>query len=130
LDEVSLWFEEHVFAPLRTSNDNNSIRDMFIAVDEFFSSGKRICLMGSFALDNTRNLFSEKLNTYFTNWISALSIALKNYGYNTKTAKECAEDVVASIQGALVLARAQNNPKIFSRILKQTENILILNLYE
>ena len=77
--------------------------------------------MGAFALDNTRSLFSKKLNTYFTSWINALASAIKKSGFSTKHANELAEEIVAGIQGSLVLARAQNNPRIFSRNMKRLE---------
>lgn len=122
LDEVSIWFETNIFMPLRTNqNASNSIKKMFTEVDKFFYSGERICLMGAFALDNTRSLFSKKLNTYFTSWINALASAIKKSGCSTKRANQLSEEIVAGIQGSLVLARAQNNPRIFSRNMKRLE---------
>ncbi|QMU61131.1 MAG: TetR family transcriptional regulator [Gammaproteobacteria bacterium] len=120
LDNVAIWFEENVFLPLRESNNpKHGIKVMFKAVDDYFHSGKRICLVGAFSLDNTRDQFACKLNSYFTSWNQALASALKRDGLNANLANDISEDVVTSIQGALVLARSQDNPKVFTRTLKR-----------
>ena len=126
LEDVSTWFEEHVFLPLRKNkNAKASIRNMFKEVNTFFNSGERICLMGAFALDETRDKFSMEVQSYFENWVQSLSVALKHKGYSAKKAKEIAEEIVASIQGALVLARSQNNTNVFAGIVKRLQKQLL-----
>ena len=120
LDDVAAWFEVNVFMPLRAGkNPETSIDKMFKQVDDYFYSGKRICLVGVFALDDTRDLFAARVNAYFSSWTKALIVALKHRDLSAKEARESAEDVVAGIQGALVLARSQDNPRIFTRSLKR-----------
>ncbi len=116
LENIDHWFKDNVFTPLRETDDNiSSINAMFKSVDEYFNSGHRICLVGAFALDNTRDLFTEKLRDYFKEWIDALSLALKRLGH--RHARATAEEIVIEIQGALVLARSQNDSKAFTRTL-------------
>jgi len=122
LDDVGTWFEVNVFKPLRAGNNPEiCIDQMFKQVDRYFSSGKRICLVGVFALDDTRELFANRINAYFSSWIKALIVTLKHRGLSAKDARESAEDVVAGIQGALVLARSQDIPRIFTRTLKRLQ---------
>jgi len=131
LENVATWFEDNVFLPLLESEDpKNGIKIMFDAVDEYFYSGKRICLVGAFSLDDTRDQFANKVNTYFTSWNKALASALKRDGLGTNQAKEIAEDIVLSIQGALVLARSQDDPKVFTRTLKRLQKRIIDNTHE
>jgi TetR/AcrR family transcriptional repressor of lmrAB and yxaGH operons len=126
LDNVSAWFESNVFSLLRESKDPDSgIEKMFEAVDRYFNSGRRICLVGAFALDDTRDQFALSINQYFSEWIRALSVALMRNGLSEKKARKNAEDVVAGIQGALVLARSQDDPKIFTRAMKRLHNRLV-----
>ncbi len=120
LDDVANWFENNVFAPLRESKDPAAgIDQMFRAVVSFFHSGRRVCLVGTFALDETRDRFAAEVRSYFTAWTEVLAAALKRSGFDTKSARETAEDVVAGIQGALVLARAQNDPALYMRAIKR-----------
>lgn len=122
LDDVADWFETRVFAPLRDSEDPAAGIDlMFRAVVQFFHSGRRVCLVGTFALDETRDLFATEVQSYFTAWTRALAAALRRRGLETRHARETAEDVVAGIQGALVLARAQDDPALFVRAMKRLQ---------
>ncbi len=122
LNHIDQWFEENVYIPLRENQDPTAgINVMFQAVNDYFYSGNRVCLVGVFALDNTRDKFSKKINDYFSAWINSLAIALKRNGMSTHEAKIVSEDIVAGIQGALVLARSQNDPKVFTRTLKSLQ---------
>jgi AcrR family transcriptional regulator len=120
LDDVDGWFRTNVFEPLQQHPDPAAgMEHMFKAVDRFFDSGRRICLVGSFALDDTRDRFASDVQSYFAAWIAALASTLKRSGFDTRSARETAEEVVAGIQGALVLARSQDDPKIFKRAIKR-----------
>jgi len=120
LDEVSAWFEQHVFVPLRESADPAAgIAHMFNAVIRFFRSGRRVCLVGTFALDDTRDRFAAEIRTYFSAWTEALAAALTRDGFDVEAAYATAEDVVAGIQGALVLARSQQDPAVFTRAIER-----------
>lgn len=122
LDDVAGWFETNVFMPLRESDDPaTGINYMFKAVVRFFHSGRRICLVGAFALDDTRDRFASEVQSYFAAWTRLLAAALRRSGFDTKAARATAEDVVAGIQGALVLARAQDDPGLFRRAIKRLQ---------
>jgi TetR/AcrR family transcriptional repressor of lmrAB and yxaGH operons len=115
LNEISSWFETHVFEPLRRDDPREAIAGMWQAVEEYFRSGKRICLVGAFALDETRELFSATIGAYFCGWIEALRDALMRAGYERVKATQDAEEAVLGIQGALVLARATGDGELFAR---------------
>jgi len=91
------------------------IEQMATAVDEYFRSGGRICLVGAFALDETRDRFADPIRAYFVRWIEALSGALVRAGRSSSTARTLAEDYVVGVQGALVLARATGDVAVFAR---------------
>ncbi len=120
LDDVAGWFEANVFMPLRENEDPAAgIDHMFKAVVRFFHSGRRVCLVGTFALDDTRDRFASEIRSYFAAWTRVLAAALKRRGFDTRAARETAEDVVAGIQGALVLARAHGDSALFMRAMKR-----------
>ena len=51
LDEIDGWFRREVFTPLREAAEpRQGIRAMFQVVDRYFHSGRRVCLIGAFAL--------------------------------------------------------------------------------
>ena len=86
LDDVANWFEINVFVPLRESHDPAlGIKKMFAAVDHYFYSGQRICMVGAFALDDTRDQFETRLSEYFISWIKALTASLKRCGLSGRS---------------------------------------------
>ncbi len=120
LAEIDGWFEREVFAPLRDSDDARAgIAHMFKATDDYFRSGRRVCLVGVFALGAARDEFAAAVHGYFERWRDALAQALRRAGHSRGEAAELSEDILAGIQGALVLARAADDRKIFSRALKR-----------
>lgn len=125
LAEIEIWFERSVFAPLRNEhNPRSGITRMFDAVDAYFQSGRRICLVGAFALDGTRDYFAQAIRKYFDTWTVTLAQALMRRGMAKPRARDLAEETVAAIQGALVLGRALQDATVFSRALKRLKNRL------
>ncbi|MEA1831362.1 TetR/AcrR family transcriptional regulator [Methylobacterium durans] len=122
LAEIDGWFARAVFAPLREDPDPSAaIRRMFRETDAYFRSGRRVCLVGAFALGDVRDRFAARIATYFAAWRDALADALRRAGRAEGSAAEEAEHVVSAIQGALVMARAVDDPAVFVRALARLE---------
>lgn len=127
LADIDGWFESHVFAPLREAQDpERAVAAMFDAVTAYFRSGRRVCLVGALTLGETRNRFAEPVNGYFVRWIEALAAALVRGGRSPEAAVALAEETVADVQGAIVLARALDRPKVFERLIAQLRERLRL----
>jgi len=71
LSEIDAWFENHVFASLqKTSRPEDAIAAMFDSVDSYFQSGRRVCLVGTLALGDTRDRFAREVRSYFSRWVA------------------------------------------------------------
>lgn len=128
LAEIDTWFETNVFAPLRAEGTDDgaaAIREMLARTDTYFRSGRRVCLVGVFALGEVRDRFSGQVQGYFARWRDALAAALTRAGLPAGEADDRAEEAVLAIQGALVLARALDDPAVFSRSLARLERRLL-----
>ncbi|WP_020494307.1 TetR/AcrR family transcriptional regulator [Verrucomicrobium sp. 3C] len=121
LADVDAWFERHVFQPLQDEDSDRAIATMWDAVNSYFCSGGRICLVGAFALDETRNRFADVIAGYFRRWIQALTGALVRQGWDKAAAAATAEEIVLGIQGALILARALGDQAVFSRSMQRLQ---------
>src|ERR1700752_4170258 len=65
LSEIEAWFTTMVFAPLQWDPDPDAAIDqMFRAVSEYFDSGRRVCLVGAFALASSRDRFGKQVRSY------------------------------------------------------------------
>ena len=128
LADVDRWFVREVFEPLERDEPRDALARMWLTVDTYFRSGRRICLLGAFALDETRDRFAKPIRLYFKRWIEALDGALVRAGVDPALARPLAEDVVGGIQGALTLARALKEDAVFGRTLvrlqQRTEAVL------
>ncbi len=125
LAEIDDWFQRNVYIPLRQAEDPKAAIDqMFTAVEDYFKSGRRVCLVGVFALNNTRDRFGEQVKSYFADWAAALNKALTRAGYDAGEARALTEDILGGIQGALVLGRALADPKVFTRTMKRLRRLI------
>ncbi|WP_420675229.1 TetR/AcrR family transcriptional regulator [Cribrihabitans pelagius] len=113
LDHVDAWFERNIFQPLEQDAPALALNQMFDAVTEYFREGGRICLVGVFALDGTRDRFTAKIRAYFNRWVQSLQNCLTRGGMAGAESSAVAAQVVALIQGAIVLARATGSPEDF-----------------
>ena len=117
LAEIDAWFVAHVFDPLRLQDAAQGVATMFDEVRRYFHGGARVCLVGVFALGNERDYFSNAINGYFAAWATSLQNALQRLGHDDQSAEVLAEETLIAIQGALVIARAWNDPAAFIRTL-------------
>lgn len=117
LADIDGWFERNVFVPLYDKGlpASTAIDGMLDACVAYFHCGGRVCLVGVFALNATRDAFADAVNGYFRRWEQALNAALRRGGASPAKAKALAEDVLAGIQGGLVLARAFDDNRYFER---------------
>jgi AcrR family transcriptional regulator len=126
LANIDAWFRTQVFEPLARGGDTEAgIRNMIGSVDAYFRGGGRVCVVGVFALGDVRDRFADAVRGYFDDWITALAAALKRRGAGKAAAHPLAEEVIAGIQGALVLARARHDPASFRRALQRHQARLL-----
>lgn len=120
IDDVDGWFRTHIFAPLRETQDANAaIEAMFASVEAYFRSGHRACLMGVIAASGAIDIFAERVQSYFADWRSYLATTLARAGFTDDEAGALAEEVLAGIQGGLILARGLDDTPAFTRVLER-----------
>ena len=127
LGEIGQWFEDAVYSPLRNQSDaNGAIGAMLDSTDQYFRSGRRVCLVGALAVANTRDLFAQAIRGYFVAWVDALQSALIRQGRDADQSRILAEEAVLAIQGAIVLSRAMDDPGVFQRAIDQLRKRLVI----
>lgn len=111
------WFEAEVFTPLRATDTPAvaAVGAMLDACQGYFWSGGRICLLGAFALSDTRDRFAAAISGYFLRWRQTLTAALIRLPLPEDQAAALSEEMLSRIQGGLVLARSLNDPACFVR---------------
>jgi TetR/AcrR family transcriptional repressor of lmrAB and yxaGH operons len=126
LAEIDGWFEANLFAPLRESREpKRAIIAMIDNVDAYFRSGRRICLVGVIALGSSRDMFVTQVKAYFVGWKEALAGTLRRSGLSAGLARLRAEEALVAIQGALILARAEDDAGVFRRAMADLKTRLL-----
>ncbi|OXT02202.1 TetR family transcriptional regulator [Notoacmeibacter marinus] len=125
LEEIAVWFETHVYEPLETMEPDQAVPAMFAAVTSYFKSGSRICLIGAFALDGSKDRFPDRVQCYFERWLLALQACLKRHGHADDRASQIAFEVVGGIQGAIILAQALGRESPFVNAVERLERLCL-----
>lgn len=121
LDQIQLWFEDHIFNPLDNTPAAQALPAMLTSVREYFRSGQRICLVGAFALDQARDRFAARIGAYFGRWRDSLTGCLTRAGLPQHKARAQAIRIIAAIQGGIVLARATADDSAFDAAIAALE---------
>jgi AcrR family transcriptional regulator len=126
LDRMKQWFEECVLAPLRDAGEpSDRIRAMSDSVDEIYNRGRHSCLLAVLTLGESKDLFHIQIAYALNIWIDTLAQVLIEAGFAPELARHKAEDAIAQIQGALVLARGLNDTAPFERVIKRLPEELL-----
>ena len=118
LSDIRGWFETNIFAPLTEEEAPQDALDrMFADVRAYFCSGGRVCLVGALATIDLDDKFAKPVARYFRDWVAALASFLARYGALFPEA--LAEQIVADIQGAIILSRALDDRDVFNRRIEE-----------
>ncbi|ACL38046.1 transcriptional regulator, TetR family [Pseudarthrobacter chlorophenolicus A6] len=125
LAQVRAWFDEQVFAPLRTADDAaQAVAAMSQVVEEYFVSRERVCLFAAMTLGEEQETFAREVRAYFADWVGVLAETLRRGGIVESDAADLAVDAVAAIQGGLIMTRALDDDAVFTGIVARTDRRL------
>lgn len=129
LADIHNWFEKNIFQPLMEANSGeDALEKMFKELGLYFHSGRRICLLGAFALGDTKMIFAEEITYYFLRWRDVLAGYFQRQGLEVEQSVDLAMSALVNIQGGLVMAHAFNNPEIFVQALKNSKEKLLVSV--
>ncbi len=92
------------------------IGQMLVAVEKFYNEGNDICFITIFSLTKVSKKVSDLMNESILLWARLLENALTEL--EVERPREAAQQALSSIQGALILSNAVNDPRIFKNSLK------------
>ncbi len=126
LERADDWFGSHVLAPLAEPGDPAArVKKVADRLMRFYFGGERSCLLDTLSLGDPGTALREHVEQSISAWLAAFARISREAGHTTADARRRAEEALVRIQGALVLARATENPKPLGRALKDLTEILI-----
>lgn len=108
---------EKLFAPLNSDAAFPAkIRQMMRSVDDLYAGGAAPCLVANMLPSGAA---SPVLKAIIVEWIEALAGALRQADVKAGAAQSQATDAVVRIEGALIVAQATGDKRVFAGTLKE-----------
>ena len=127
LDRVIAETREKLFRPALDSTVPAAQRLATLAerVERYFIGREGGCVMGNLALEVGGAIpeFQDRIRTYFNDWTAALATLLAERHGETR-AREMAEDIVARVQGAIMMLGVQKDERPLKRASRETVALL------
>lgn len=126
LDDVSGWMKDNVLGPLAGPGlPREKLEHWVEALNEFYDGGQNACLIGVFSIGEAMIHFHGRLGASVKNLMTAVAQVLIEAGLPERVAQTRAEDAVIRIQGALVVGRALQDSRPFTRLLRRLPDDLL-----
>jgi AcrR family transcriptional regulator len=127
LDRVIAETREKLFRPALDSAVPADLRLATLAerVERYFISREGGCVMGNLALEVGDAIpeFQARIRTYFHDWKEALATLLATR-HGRARAEEMAEDIVARVQGAIMMLGVTKDDRPLRRASRETVQLL------
>lgn len=118
LGSIDERFAGAVLQPLgETGPIGRRVRRTAERLGEFYEEGGAWCLMETLSLGEPTAAVRSAIAGSISGWVDAFTAAAREGGAGPKAARRLAESAVASIQGALILARATGDRAPFEAAL-------------
>lgn len=127
MQAVRDWLWAHALAPLRDTTllPAARIAAMCDHLDAFYHAGGKACLLEALSIGEVtapvRRLAREALEL----WTHELATAVSAAGIAKREARRRAEQAITQVQGALVLARVQEDRAPFRRAIRALPELLL-----
>tara|TARA_Y100000590_G_scaffold458649_2_gene613820 strand:- start:11875 stop:12447 length:573 start_codon:yes stop_codon:yes gene_type:complete len=124
-EKISRDFTKLVLSPLANDlNVNTKFKNMLDGISQFYKDGRRACLLDVFAIGSTRNIFSAQIKNAAIYWKESLVKIIEDENVESVKAQKIAEDIIISIEGALIYTRATGDYASFERTLSKLSDTI------
>ncbi|MDF1791023.1 MAG: TetR/AcrR family transcriptional regulator [Thalassobaculaceae bacterium] len=126
LDQAEAW-GANTLGPVLASDaaPEEKARRVVAAFDDFYSGGKRSCLLELFAIGDARDVFGDRVAQRLTTLTQILARIAEEAGHAAPDAARRAEAAMVAIHGGLVVSRGLGDTAPFRRALDTLPDTLI-----
>jgi AcrR family transcriptional regulator len=123
---IGTHFTDEVLAPLNGAGTaRERLTEVAARLAAFYDDGRRSCLLDTLSIGDPGGDATAALGLAAEGWIAAFAGIANAEGAGSVEARSRAEDAVAAIEGALVLARVTGNRAPFARSLERLPSLLL-----
>ncbi|MEC9373143.1 MAG: TetR/AcrR family transcriptional regulator, partial [Planctomycetota bacterium] len=125
LRRVAEPFATDNLAPLAESAAPASrIRKSAARLRDFYADGRKSCLLDTMSLGLGAADLAAETRAAMAGWIDAFAAVAREAGLSPAAARRRAEDAVAQLEGALVVARVAGDTRVFQRVIDSLPSTL------
>lgn len=119
-------FMDLVLLPLqRPGSPEERVAGMAAALSAFYDGGNKACILALMTIGQGPEVFALEVREGLRGWIDALTSVVRETGQPEPAARARAQDAVARVQGALVLARGLGDTSVFKRTVEDLPRDLL-----
>ena len=119
-------FAVDILAPLDTDGPlTERVRAVGRNLDAFYDRGARNCVLDMMSVGEPGPDAAAKLGAAAEGWVGAFAAVARAAGADETTAVARAQDAIAAVEGALVLARLTGDKRPFRRAIERLGDLLI-----
>jgi len=125
LDYADNWMRKNVINVLKAKGDPfERLAEALQNIQGLYDDGRKACILRALSLGSSLTLFQDRIRGSFNLLIEGFSAWATGIALSAPQARRLAEDILIRIQGALVVARAMQNPGIFGRTIQEINDEL------
>ncbi|MCI5054782.1 MAG: TetR/AcrR family transcriptional regulator [Flavobacteriales bacterium] len=125
LRATARWFEKHVFsiAYLPELSGPEKLEQLSNFIYKGFTNHTGGCFFANTIMETSHveDTFLTEIKRFFSLWEEALIHIFKD-NRNATNAKEIAQEIIADIEGSIILMTLHKNPKILRRALNRSQD--------
>jgi hypothetical protein len=122
---VALWFEQHVFPPLKLDLPaRKRIALMAEQLRTFYGDGSKSCLLDVLSIPGAPEEVAAALKGVMRAWIKAFTDIARESDLDANLSRSRAEEAVVRIEGALIVSRVLGDNGPFQRCMKLLPDLL------
>jgi TetR/AcrR family transcriptional repressor of lmrAB and yxaGH operons len=122
LRSVDQQFSQYVLQPIDEAGPiPTRLAEVANRLREFYGDGKRACLLDTLTLGGSPTAIRKHARITMEYWVSQFEKLARESGLDHRVARLAAEDAVAALEGALVLARVSGDREVFRRAVESLE---------
>ena len=114
------WLHENVLAILKSDGTpEERLQKMCDRINDLYAGGTQPCLLAILQAGTGRDIFHATVKNLLNAWIVGIATVMVEAGLDKSLAQQRGEEALISIQGALMVSQALDNPNIFQRALQK-----------
>lgn len=123
IDSIFSYFKEDIFLKEEGLSDKQKLSYVFLETREYFIKNK-VCVFAHLAMDDIDDVGKNKIKEFFIFWKSQLSLLISKI-MPDENSEELAEDIIISIEGAVLWLHINDDPEPLKRIFRKYEQTIL-----